>query len=86
MDVVHWKSMIITGPSMTFNLNEATLSMEVGLQVRISVKFLKGWPVVRRVRFCFASVPVVTMSYKPFSQSFPDVSLFRDVEKYVVSF
>lgn len=56
------------------------------LQVKISVKFLKGWPVVGRVRLCFASTPQVTMSYKPYNKNFPDVSLIPVVANLVVSF
>lgn len=56
----------------------------MSLQVKISVKFLNGWPVVGRVRLCFASIPQVTMSYKLYY--LPDMSLFPGVDNLVVSF
>jgi len=59
---------------------------EVRLQVKISMKFLNGWPVVGRVRLCFASTPQLTMSYKPYNKNFLDVSLIPGVQTSVVSF
>lgn len=34
-------------------------------QVKFSVQFVKGWPVLGRVRFCFANTPIVDMTARP---------------------
>lgn len=66
-------------------IDEASIKFRVRLQVRISVKFLKGWPVIGRVRLCFASKPQVTMSYRPIDRNGIDVSLIPVFANVVVS-
>lgn len=67
-------------------IDDVALNLCLRLQVRISVKFLKGWPVVGRVRLCFTSKPQVTMSYRPIDRNGIDVSLIPFVANIVVSF
>jgi Ca2+-dependent lipid-binding protein len=67
-------------------INDVAINMCLRSQVRVSVKFLKGWPVVGRVRLCFASKPKVTMSYRPMDRNGIDVSLIPVLANMVVSF
>ncbi|XP_024399018.1 uncharacterized protein [Physcomitrium patens] len=51
--------------------------------VRISVKFLESWPVVGRLRLCFTSKPLVSMSYRPMDKNGIDVSLIPVIANVV---
>ncbi|KAG0559689.1 hypothetical protein KC19_10G123500 [Ceratodon purpureus] len=65
--------------STTFHIS----NLHIEGKVRITVKFLTGWPVVGRVRICFASTPEVNMTYRPYYRNFPDASLMPGVENLV---
>lgn len=69
---------------MPFCIIDEAWKMCLRLQVRISVTFLKGWPVIKRVRLCFASKPQVTMSYRPMDRNGIDVSLIPVFANVVV--
>jgi Ca2+-dependent lipid-binding protein len=38
------------------------------------VKFVNGWPVLGRIRFCFAQLPYVQMTARPLSKGGIDVT------------
>lgn len=43
--------------------------------VKFSVKFLKGWPVLGRVRFSFEHTPTVTMTARPYNKNGIDMKI-----------
>lgn len=56
------------------------------LQVKFSIKFVEGWPVIGRVRFCFAQAPTVNMTARTIYKKGVDVSLIPGLANWVVNF
>ncbi|XP_024389724.1 uncharacterized protein [Physcomitrium patens] len=43
--------------------------------VKFSVKFEKGWPILGRVRFCFANAPYIDMTARPYAKKGIDMRI-----------
>jgi len=51
--------------------------------VKFSIKFVEGWPVIGRVRFCFAQAPTVNMTARTIYKKGVDVSLIPGLANWV---
>jgi Ca2+-dependent lipid-binding protein len=54
------------------------------LQVKIAVKFVDGWPVIGRIRFCFAHPPYIQMTASPLYKGGIDVTYFPGADRWLV--
>lgn len=53
-------------------------------QAKISVKFVKGWPAVGRVRLCFAHPPDVTLTARPMTKKGMDMNSVPGAANWLV--
>jgi Ca2+-dependent lipid-binding protein len=53
-------------------------------QVKIAVKFVDGWPVIGRIRFCFAHPPYIQMTASPLYKGGIDVTYFPGADRWLV--
>jgi hypothetical protein len=50
------------------------------------VKFVNGWPVLGRIRFCFAQLPYVQMAARPLYKGGIDVTYFPGAASWLVNY
>ncbi|KAH9544347.1 hypothetical protein CY35_13G114600 [Sphagnum magellanicum] len=52
-------------------------------KVKIAVKFVDGWPVIGRIRFCFAHPPYIQMTASPLYKGGIDVTYFPGADRWL---